>query len=198
MNGEVMDYSEKIREYAEAEMQLLKDLDVSGVNELMNTLVEAYEKEGTIYVFGNGGSASTASHMANDFNKGISEYTEKKFRICCLNDNMATVLAIANDIGYEDIFEFQLRNKIKPEDLVIGISGSGNSANVINALSYAKEQGAKTIGWVGFDGGRVAEIADFVFHVPVRNMQLVEDMHLILNHLMMYVLMQEWGIKTHC
>lgn len=193
-----MDYSEKIREYAEAEMQLLKDLDVSGVNELMNTLVEAYEKEGTIYVFGNGGSASTASHMANDFNKGISEYTEKKFRICCLNDNTATVLAIANDIGYEDIFEFQLRNKIKPEDLVIGISGSGNSANVINALSYAKEQGAKTIGWVGFDGGRVAEIADFVFHVPVRNMQLVEDMHLILNHLMMYVLMQEWGIKTHC
>ena len=160
--------------------------------------MSAYEKEATVYVFGNGGSASTASHMANDFNKGISEYTDKKFRICCLNDNVPTVLAIANDIGYEDIFSFQLRNKVKPGDLVIGISGSGNSQNVINALTYAKEQGAKIIGWVGFDGGRVSKITDLTFHVPVGNMQLVEDMHLILNHLMMYVIMKEWGIKAHC
>lgn len=193
-----MDYTGSIKDYLDEEIRLLQELDVQTVNELMNALVEAYEKEATVYVFGNGGSASTASHMANDFNKGISEYTDKKFRICCLNDNIPTVLAIANDIGYEDIFSFQLRSKVKPEDLVIGISGSGNSQNVINALNYAKEQGAKTVGWVGFDGGKVAKLTDVTFHVPVRNMQLVEDVHLILNHLMMYVIMKEWGIKAHC
>ncbi|MCI9477862.1 MAG: SIS domain-containing protein [Lachnospiraceae bacterium] len=193
-----MDYTGSIKNYVDEEIRLLKELDVTLVNELLKELVAAYEKEATVYVFGNGGSASTASHMANDFNKGISEYTDKKFRICCLNDNVPTVLAIANDIGYEDIFSFQLRNKVKPGDLVIGISGSGNSPNVINALTYAKEQGAKIIGWVGFDGGRVSKITDLTFHVPVGNMQLVEDMHLILNHLMMYVIMKEWGIKAHC
>ena len=193
-----MDYTGSIKNYVDEEIRLLKELDVTLVNELLKELVSAYEKEATVYVFGNGGSASTASHMANDFNKGISEYTDKKFRICCLNDNVPTVLAIANDIGYEDIFSFQLRNKVKPGDLVIGISGSGNSQNVINALTYAKEQGAKIIGWVGFDGGGVSKITDLTFHVPVGNMQLVEDMHLILNHLMMYVIMKEWGIKAHC
>lgn len=193
-----MDYTGSIKDYVNEEIRLLQELDVPLVNELMNALVKAYENEATVYVFGNGGSASTASHMANDFNKGISEYTDRKFRICCLNDNVPTVLAIANDIGYEDIFSFQLRNKVKPEDLVIGISGSGNSQNVINALDYAKEQGATTIGWVGFDGGKVSKMTDITFHVPIRNMQLVEDMHLILNHLMMYVIMKEWGIKAHC
>ena len=130
-----MDYTGSIKNYVDEEIKLLKELDVTLVNELLKELVSAYEKEATVYVFGNGGSASTASHMANDFNKGISEYTDKKFRICCLNDNVPTVLAIANDIGYEDIFSFQLRNKVKPGDLVIGISGSGNSQNVINALT---------------------------------------------------------------
>ncbi len=192
-----MDYRKTIDKYAQEEIQLLKTLNVEAVNQMLNAMVDAWEKEATIYVFGNGGSASTASHMANDFNKGISEHTEKKFRITCLNDNTATVLAIANDIGYEDIFQFQLRNKVKKEDLVIGISGSGNSENVVRALNYAKSRGATTAGWVGFDGGRVSEIADITFHVPVDNMQLVEDLHLILNHLMMYVIMQERDIKSH-
>lgn len=192
-----MDYKNAIKKYASEEISLLENMDDAVVNQIMNVLIEAYEREAAIYVFGNGGSASTASHMANDFNKGISEYTDKKFRVCCLNDNMATVLAIANDIGYEDIFEFQLKNKVKPGDVVIGISGSGNSKNVINALAYAKSQGAKTIGWVGFDGGQVAKMADITFHVPIKNMQLVEDMHMILNHLMMCVIMREWNIKAY-
>lgn len=192
-----MDYTKFIDTYTKEEIQLLKELDVDAVNKMLNAMEKAWDEEAPIYVFGNGGSASTASHMANDFNKGISEYTDKKFRITCLNDNTATVLAIANDIGYEDIFEFQLKNKVKPSDLVIGISGSGNSQNVIRALKYAKEQGATTAGWVGFDGGEVSKITDITFHVPVNNMQLVEDLHLILNHLMMYVIMQEKNIKAH-
>ncbi len=193
-----MDHTGLIKKYIDEEIRLLEELDISSVNELMDALITAYENEAAVYVFGNGGSASTASHMANDFNKGISEYTDKKFRVCCLNDNVPTVLAVANDIGYDEIFSFQLKNKVKPGDIVIGISGSGNSKNVINALDYAKEQGAKTIGWVGFDGGKVAKMTDITFHVPIRNMQIVEDFHLILNHMMMYVIMKEWGINAHC
>ena len=192
-----MDYSAAVKKYIREEIALLDTMNVAEVDSIMNTLVDAFEREATIYVFGNGGSASTASHMANDFNKGISEHTEKKFRVICLNDNTATVLAVANDIGYEDIFSFQLKNKLKKDDVVIGISGSGNSRNVINALNYAKEVGAKTIGWVGFDGGVVKQIADESFYVPVNNMQLVEDMHMIINHLMMCVIMREWGLKSH-
>lgn len=192
-----MKWADKIYDYVNKEVELLNTMDKEVIEETINALLEAYESESTIYVFGNGGSASTASHMANDFNKGISEHTEKKFRVCCLNDNVSTVLAIANDISYEDIFSFQLKNKMKPGDVVIGISGSGNSENVIRALKYAKTEGAKTIGWVGFDGGTVSKISDIVFHVPIHNMQIVEDFHLILNHLMMYAIMQNWEIKSH-
>ena len=182
---------EYINTYINTEIELLKDMDRDKVAQVLEAMLDAYEKEAQIYVFGNGGSASTASHMANDFNKGISEYTERKFHVCCLNDNMATVLAVANDIGYRDIFSFQLKNKVKKGDVVIGISGSGNSDNVIDALEYAKQQGAMTIGWVGFDGGKVSQIADITFHVPLNNMQIVEDFHLILNHMMMWVIMQD-------
>ena len=192
-----MEWKTLIEDYVDKEMNFLKTMDKDIIEQMISTLLEAYESESTIYVFGNGGSASTASHMANDFNKGISEYTKKKFRVCCLNDNVATVMAIANDIGYDDIFSFQLKNKVKPGDVVIGISGSGNSQNVINALNYTKSIGGKTIGWVGFEGGVVSDISDIVFHVPINNMQIVEDFHLILNHLLMYMIMQKWNIKSH-
>lgn len=190
-----MDMMDRIDNYIKAETTLLNGMDTAAVKKVLETFLEAYEKEASIYVFGNGGSSSTASHLANDFNKGISEYMEKKFHVKCLNDNMATVLSVANDIGYQDIFSFQLKNKVKKGDLVIGISGSGNSQNVVEALKYAKEKGAVTIGWVGFDGGKVSEISDITFHVPVNDMQLVEDMHMVLTHLLMSVIMQMWGLK---
>lgn len=190
-----MDLREMIEHYLESEIDILKKLDTEAVQSVVKAFEEAYERESDIYVFGNGGSAGTASHMANDFNKGISEYTEKKFRFHCLNDNIPTMLAVANDIGYEDVFSFQLQNKVKEKDLVIGISGSGNSENVIRALGCAKEQGAITMGIVGYDGGKVADIADIVFHVPLSNMQIVEDVHMILNHMVMSVVMQHWNIQ---
>ena len=183
-----MDLREMIEHYLESEIDILKKLDTEAVQKVVKAFEEAYERESAIYVFGNGGSAGTASHMANDFNKGISEYTEKKFRFQCLNDNIPTMLAVANDIGYDDVFSFQLKNKVKEKDLVIGISGSGNSENVIRALDCAKEQGAITMGIVGYHGGKVADIADIVFHVPLCNMQIVEDVHLVLNHMMMFIL----------
>ncbi|MEY8524450.1 SIS domain-containing protein [bacterium 1XD8-76] len=190
-----MDLREMIEHYLESEIDILKKLDTEAVQKVVKAFEEAYERESAIYVFGNGGSAGTASHMANDFNKGISEYTEKKFRFQCLNDNIPTMLAVANDIGYDDVFSFQLKNKVKEKDLVIGISGSGNSENVIRALDCAKEQGAITMGIVGYHGGKVADIADIVFHVPLCNMQIVEDVHMILNHMVMSVVMQHWNIE---
>jgi len=186
-----------ISDYIDLEMRTLRAFDQPAAAQVLDALLRAYEAEGTIYVCGNGGSASTASHMANDFNKGISEYVEKKFRFYSLTDNVATMLSIANDISYAEMFRFQLQGRLRPEDLVIGISGSGNSMNVVNALSYAKEQGVQTVAVCGYSGGKIKEIADVVFHVNVNNMQIVEDVHLILNHLLMNVLQRLWNIPGH-
>jgi len=183
-----MDYRVDIRAYIEHEINTLRALDINAINDAICLIFETYEKGNTIYIFGNGGSSATASHYQNDFNKGISEYTEKKFNFYCLNDNVATVMAIANDIGFEEVFRFQLRGRIKPGDLVMAISGSGNSKNVINAVEYAKEQGNQIIGLTGFDGGRLRKLSDISLHAPIQSMQVTEDIHMILDHLIMAVL----------
>lgn len=181
------DYKDEIKDYIKLECKILNKLDVEEINNALNLLEETLEKEGTIYIMGNGGSSATASHFQNDFGKGVSEYTEKKFRFCCLNDNVPTVMAIANDIGFEEIFKFQLKNKLRPEDIVIAISGSGNSKNVINAVEYAKEQGNKIIGLTGYEGGKLKGLSDVKLHVPVKSMQITEDIHMIFDHLMMSI-----------
>jgi len=183
-------YNNEIQNYINKEIEVIKSLDISSISEVMTAIIEAYEKDANIYIFGNGGSASTASHFQNDFNKGLSENLEKKFNFVCLNDNVPTVLAIANDSGYEYVFEHQLINKLKQNDLVIAISGSGNSKNVLRAIEYAKQQGNKTIGITGYDGGKLAKMVDISFNVPVDDMQITEDVHMILDHLMMSVLMR--------
>ena len=192
-----MDYTKEIKQYILKEMEILETLDIEQLNAGLNEIVAAYEREGNIYIFGNGGSAATASHYANDFNKGVSEYTEKKFRFICLNDNISTVMAVANDIGYEEIFRFQLKGKLQKGDLIIGISGSGNSKNVVNALQYAKEYGVHTLGITGYNGGKVKQIVDVAMHVPVNNMQITEDIHMLFNHMMMTVLYEKWNIIGH-
>jgi len=183
-------YKKEIENYINKEIEVIKSLDISSINTVMTAINDAYNAGSNIYIFGNGGSASTASHMQNDFNKGISERIEKKFNFVCLNDNVPTVMAIANDSGYEYIFENQLKGKLKQNDLVIAISGSGNSENVIRAINYAKKQGIKTIGITGYDGGKLAAIVDISFNVPVNDMQITEDVHMILDHLMMSVFMR--------
>ena len=183
-----MDFTKEIAGYLEDEVRTLRALDMEALNEALNLLVEAFENGNTVYVFGNGGSGSTASHFQNDFNKGVSEYTEKKFNFLCLNDNVATILAIANDISYDEIFRFQLRGHLKPGDLVLAISGSGNSPNVLKAVEYAREQGNRVIGLTGFQGGKLKGLSDVSLHAPVDSMQITEDVHLIFNHLMMWVL----------
>ena len=184
-----MDYTNDIRNYIQKEIEILKALDVDAINRAMTMLKNAHEGENYIYIFGNGGSAATASHFTNDFNKGISEYTKKKFRFMCLNDNVATMMAIANDISYDEIFRFQLKGRIKEGDLVIAISGSGNSKNVINAVEYAREQGNKVIGLTGYSGGKLKPLSDVSLHVPIDDMQITEDIHMVFDHLMMSVFM---------
>ncbi|MCL2819406.1 MAG: SIS domain-containing protein [Oscillospiraceae bacterium] len=184
-------YKQEIEAYINKEIEVIKLLDTSSINDVMTAIVEAYNNDGSIYIFGNGGSASTASHFQNDFNKGVSEKLGKKFNFICLNDNVPTVMAIANDSGYENVFEYQLHGRLKKNDLVIAISGSGNSENVLRAIKYAKEQSIKTIGITGFDGGKLARMVDISFNVPIDDMQITEDVHMILDHLMMSVLMKK-------
>lgn len=192
-----MDYKNQIQEYIDLEIETLRKLDINAINEAMNLIHDTYEKEGTIYVFGNGGSSATASHYQNDFNKGISEYIEKKFKFLCLNDNTPTVMAIANDIGFEEIFRFQLKNKLKKDDIVLAISGSGNSKNVLNAVEYAKECGNKIIGMTGYNGGRLLELSDVSLNAPVMSMQVTEDIHMIYDHLIMSIFYKTMCGKEH-
>ena len=146
---------------------------------------------------GNGGSSATASHYQNDFNKGISEYVETKFRFVCLNDNVATLMAIANDIGFEEVFRFQLKNRLEEGDIIIAISGSGNSQNVLNAVEYAKQQGNQVIGLTGYRGGRLRELADVSLHADVMSMQVTEDIHMIFDHLIMSIFYKTLCGKDH-
>ncbi len=181
------DYRKEIEAYIEHEIETLRALDKDAINDALNLLLETMENGNTVFVFGNGGSSATASHFQNDFNKGVSEHTEKKFNFLCLNDNVATMMAVANDIGFEEVFRFQLRGHIKPGDVVLAISGSGNSKNVINAVEYAKEQGCRIIGLTGFGGGKLRQLADVSLHAPINSMQITEDIHMIFDHLMMSV-----------
>lgn len=181
------DYISEIKTYLEHEIDTLKALDVNEINAALNLLLETFEGGNTVFVFGNGGSSATASHFQNDFNKGVSEHTEKKFNFQCLNDNVATVMAVANDIGFEEVFRFQLIGHMRPGDVALAISGSGNSKNVLNAVEYAKSQGAKVIGLTGFGGGKLKELSDVSLHVPVNSMQITEDIHMVFDHLMMSI-----------
>ncbi|GJQ59801.1 MAG: SIS domain-containing protein [Candidatus Scalindua sp. AMX11] len=168
--------------------ETLRGCDLEKVEGIINSLLVAYEEEKQIFIMGNGGSGSTASHFACDMNKGVSLGLEKRFKVMSLCDNIPTMLAYANDCSYDDIFVEQLKNFLNPGDIVIGISGSGNSKNVVRAIQYANERGVTTIAWSGFDGGVIAKIAKSSFVAPVHDMQKVEDVHLILTHIIMQIL----------
>ena len=176
-----------IKSYFDREIDVIKRLNIDDINAAVQAIWAAYEREATIYIFGNGGSAATASHFVGDFNKGISEKKEKKFHFVCLNDNIPQMMAIANDISYDEVFRYPLVNRLKPTDLVIGISGSGNSKNVICAVEYAKEIGAPVVGITGYHGGKLKELADYHMDVMEDDMQISEDLHMVFDHMMYFV-----------
>ena len=138
-----MDYINELNAYRDREIAVLNSLDLNSVNQIMNVLEDARLHGKRIFICGNGGSAATVSHYCCDFNKGVSENQNDKYNFECLNDNVPTLMAVANDIGYEEVFRFPLKNKMKSGDILIGISGSGNSKNVVNAMEYAKSMARK-------------------------------------------------------
>lgn len=184
----MIDFSNDIKDYLAKVKEIIDQISITEVNTLLNLLNQARLEEKNIFIFGNGGSAATASHFVCDFNKGVSELVNPKFKFLCLNDNVPTMMAYSNDVGYEVVFEGPLKNFLKKGDLVIGISGSGNSPNVINAIKYANENGGITVGLSGYNGGKLKVLAQYGVHIPVHNMQIVEDLHMVLDHLMMTVL----------
>jgi len=165
--------------------EVLDGFDHACFEKIVMAILEAYEKEKYIFVMGNGGSAATASHFACDLNKGCCLDLDRKFKMFCLNDNIPTLMALANDVSYDVVFEEQLKNFFRPGDLAIAISGSGNSENVIRAIQYAGLNGGRTIGLCGFSGGRLSELADIAFIVNSNDMQKIEDVHVIVVHMIM-------------
>lgn len=177
-----------INEYLEELIAVLNHLRTTEIQAFIDALDRARADGKIIFIFGNGGSGSTASHFAADLNKGCSYEKNMRFKVICLNDNLPTILAYANDVGYDDIFTEQLKNFMRPGDIVIGISGSGNSENVIRTIDYANANGALTLGMCGFNGGKLKQKASIVMHVNIDCMQKTEDVHLILNHITMKLL----------
>jgi len=170
----------KAKEYLQLVTDTIEKLDHKAIEAAAEAFYETYQKGGNIYTMGNGGSGASASHAAGDFLKGASYGLEKRFRMICLNDNVAAMMAIANDIGYEDIFVEQLKNFVKEGDLVIGISGSGNSENVVRAIDHAKSKGVKTLAMTGFGGGKISKMADISVNAPVQDMEVTEDIHMVI------------------
>jgi D-sedoheptulose 7-phosphate isomerase len=155
---------------------------------VVGILQEARVSGRQVFIMGNGGSASTATHFVCDLAKNTRRDELPHFRVIGLTDNMAMFSAYANDEGYEHVFEAQLANLIDANDIVIGISASGNSGNVLNAMSLAKQHGAVTIGFTGFDGGRLSELVEVNIHVDSHVIEHVEDIHLMLEHMIVKTL----------
>ena len=182
-----------INEYLNCESAVLAKLSRDDIVAVFNVLLDALKNNKTIYVFGNGGSAATASHFQNDFNRAQFVKIDKQFNFICLNDNIPTMLAIANDIGYDEVFKYQLLNKVKSEDIIIAISGSGNSKNIISAVNYAKLKGATIIGFTGYNGGKLRKLADYSLDTNINNMEMTEDVHMCFEHLLISYFYKKFG-----
>ncbi len=163
----------------------LDQLDAASINEVITVLQKARIEKRQVFIMGNGGSASTASHFVCDLAKNTRNRLPAlpHFRVIGLSDNMAILTAYANDEGYENVFAKQLANLVQPDDVVIGISTSGRSPNVLRAVELANDAGAMTIGFTGFDAGSLGNMVDVHVHVPSDCIEHVEDVHLMLEHL---------------
>jgi D-sedoheptulose 7-phosphate isomerase len=164
--------------------EVLKALPEEKFVEINATLQEARKMGKQVFVIGNGGSAAAASHMVCDFSKNTREAGKNRMRAICLNDNIPSVMAYANDEGYDVIFSEQLMALGRPGDILIAISGSGNSANILKAIETARKMQIKIIGLTGFKGGKMKDLTDICLVVPSDSMEMIEDVHLIINHIL--------------
>lgn len=176
---------EYFKKYSAYVTELFSVLDYEAIANVVNCLLRARDRQATIFFLGNGGSAATASHFTQDLGEIGRKSGTKCFRTICLNDNVPFLTALGNDYGYDKIFTGQLSNLFKKGDILVAISASGNSPNAVEAVKLANKLKGATIGLVGFDGGKLAKICDYVLHVKTRHGEYgpVEDMHLILDHM---------------
>ena len=178
---------EFIKNYFNELKNTIDNISFEDVKKVVDVLYGAYKEDKQVFIIGNGGSASTASHFACDLGKGtvqdVYDENEKRFRVISMTDNVATLTALGNDLSYDDIFSQQLKNLVNPGDIVIAITASGNSQNILNAIDTAKRLKAVTIGFVGFDGGKLKSKADYHVHARSDHYGRIEDTHLILEHL---------------
>ena len=171
------------KQYFDELQRVAAELSRDDVDEIADILFEAYKSGRTVYTFGNGGSASLASHFACDLGKGTAYCNGgRRFRVLALTDNLPILTAWANDSSYEDIFSEQLATFVQPHDIAFAISGSGNSKNVLRALNTARRVGAVNLGISGFQGGEMKALCDMCIVVPSDNMQIIEDIHLAIAH----------------
>ena len=179
------------RNYFEYLGSVLKKINTAEIKQFVQTLLDARERHASIFFIGNGGSAATASHFANDLAIGTKQYAQP-FSVYSLTDNVPILTAVGNDFGYESVFLKQLQVYAKNGDVVVGISASGNSPNLLSAFEYAHELGAKTVAITAFDGGQLKKIADENIHVPTGLGEYgpAEDAHMILDHLVSSYLMR--------
>lgn len=173
-----------VKLYTSQLIDVLNSLPQDKLLEINNVLQDARETGKQIFVIGNGGSAAAASHMVCDFAKNTRQDGKNRIRAICLNDNTPSVMAYANDEGYDIIFSEQLLNLGRPGDILIAISGSGNSANILKALETARQMNIKIIGLTGFKGGKMKAMTDICLVVPSDSMEMIEDVHLIINHIL--------------
>ncbi len=176
-------------EYKTELNRAIEGIDMEKVNEAIEWFKEARRQNRHIFVCGNGGSASTASHFACDIVKGASYNRQNRFRIMALTDSLPTMTAYSNDVSYECVFAEQLKNFAEPGDLVMAISGSGNSPNVLRAVEYANSLGCRTLALTGRDGGKLRGIAEKTINVPEPHMGRIEDVHMIVCHMIAYYFM---------
>ncbi len=187
MFNETDDVASYSKEYFKYLAELMTQIDTQKIAVIVAELIDAYEKDNTIFIIGNGGSAATASHMANDIGLDVLKKSKcpKPFRVMALTDNNSVMTAIANDDGYDNLFINQLRIHYRPGDKLIAISASGNSPNVVETVEWVKARQGKTIGLSGFDGGKLHQRCDISLLVktPKGEYGPVEDLHLIFDHL---------------
>ena len=169
----------------------LDTIDLSNVSRAVEIMTEARANDRTIFVCGNGGSASTASHFVCDMVKGASFQRESRFRIMALTDSLPTITAYSNDVAYECVFAEQLKNFARPDDVVMMISGSGNSPNVLRAAECARSIGCRTIALTGRDGGKLGPLAELQIRVAEPHMGRIEDGHMAICHMICYYFMEQ-------
>lgn len=180
----VLDYSARLQ-------QVLAVSDWSNVDILAQDMLHCWQEKRQVFFCGNGGSAGNAVHLANDFLYGIAKKTGGGLKVQALSANTAVMTCLANDVGYESIFSEQLAVQAQRGDLLIALSGSGNSPNIVRAIEQAKSLGVKSYAILGFTGGKCKEIADVPIHFPVNDMQISEDLQLIIGHMLMQYLWQQ-------